>query len=186
MITFEDLQLVGRNIRVHGNGFIQIDVSPSQRVHVFGHPSIPRQRFPTPVHSHRFGFYSVVLRGCLVNVDWKLHNVGRPHTHVACTTHVTQGEDTRLEPLDRTGWIEPTRTRTVCERESYTVSAGAFHESFANEPTVTHMTKTSMLDNYEPLVLCRIGAGGVDNAFNRYEALPDGLLWAIVQESFGA
>ncbi len=83
-MTFENLRDVGKNIRVHGNGFIQIDISSLTRVHVFGHPLIPRQLTPTPIHDHRFGFHSMVLAGCLVNVDWKFHNVGRPHTHAVC------------------------------------------------------------------------------------------------------
>jgi hypothetical protein len=186
MITFDDICLAGRNIRVHGNGFIQIDMGPKTRVHVFGHPAIPRQRHATMIHDHRFGFHSLVVAGCLINVDWRFHNTGRPHTHAVCIVRENQGEDTHLEMSDRTGWIEPVCLRAVSARESYTVAAGRFHESFANEPTVTFMTKVDCVIDHQPRVLCRIDGPGADNSFNRYEVLSEAQMWDIVRESFGA
>ncbi len=64
------------------------------------------------------------------------------------------------------------------------VEPGKFHETFANEPTVTYMTKTAELPDHQPRVLCRIGQQP-DNSFNRYAALTEGQLWGIVQEAFG-
>jgi hypothetical protein len=183
MIDFATLRAAGENIRVHGNGFIQIDIPDGRaRVHVFGHPLIPRQLSPTPIHDHRFGFHSAVLRGCLVNVDWKFHGIGRAHTHVVWEARPNEGEDTSLVSLHRSGWVDPVRTRTICARESYIVNPREFHETFANEPTVTVMTKTGEVPDHRPRVLCRVGQTP-DNSFTRYR--DEDKLWDIVRESFG-
>lgn len=58
--TLAGLRAVGERPRVHGNGFIQLDVTPRTRLH-FWSPEIPRQKVATPIHDHVFGFVSYVI-----------------------------------------------------------------------------------------------------------------------------
>ena len=45
--------------RVHPNGFIQLDISPRKRFHIWAHPDIPqsgREDKEEDIHDHVFGF----------------------------------------------------------------------------------------------------------------------------------
>lgn len=186
MIDFDFLTLNGRDIRVHGNGFIQIDIERdgelgSERVHVFGHPAIPRQVNPTPIHDHRFGFYSTVLVGRLTNTIFNLIAHAEP-THRAYRPSPRAGEDTELVPTDETGVLAVWRTETLLPGQQYSIYPAQLHETLANETTVTHMVKqttTSLL----PRVLCRIDRTP-DNSFERYSERTPAQLWDIVEDAF--
>src|SRR5665213_567737 len=56
--------------RVHGNGFIQLDVDPVTRIHFWGHHEIPRAKPMTPVHDHVFDFTSAVTKGWVLNINY--------------------------------------------------------------------------------------------------------------------
>lgn len=189
MMDFEWLRTVGENPRIHGNGFIQIDLKDSKsRVHVFGHPEVPRQRTPTPVHDHRWGFMSTILSGCLVNVNWTFHTDDRDeHTHFVCGYEPSQvgGEDTALIPSDVTGYLRQLRPASAMTAGyGYTIEQGALHETFANEPTITLMSKKPIIPDYatSPRVLCRIGLEP-DNHFTRYDCTEDDI-WRMVEDAF--
>ena len=53
-----ELKERGISPRVHGNGFIQVDLTHDTRLHVWGDKRIPRQNTYTPIHDHVFGFKS--------------------------------------------------------------------------------------------------------------------------------
>ena len=74
LMSFAYLRAHGENIRVHGNGFLQLDLPDDCRLHIFAHPALPSQRQSTHIHDRRFGFGSKVLRGRLVNVCYSLGN----------------------------------------------------------------------------------------------------------------
>lgn len=188
-ITFELVREIGTDIRVHGNGFLQVNLPDNQRVHLFGHPDLPRQAVPTPVHDHTWGFESRILCGLLINLVWGFSEdeFGGPHTHYVCKYEPTVGEDTRLIPIEQhTGYL--TLLARGCFRAdgSYTHYRGVLHETFSNEPTITLMTKNDMPDEGEvvpaPRVLCRIGKEP-DNSFTRYD-LDESQLWAILKDAF--
>ncbi len=60
----------GKVPRVHGNGFIQLDLTDRTRLHVW-HPSVPRQKVATQIHDHVFSFESCCIVGRLINVVYK-------------------------------------------------------------------------------------------------------------------
>lgn len=182
-MRFEYIRAIGSNIRLHGNGFIQIDTGKDQRLHVFGHPDAPRQKVPTPIHDHRFSFESEVYCGLLINTVWQLDE-RLPHTHFVCGYEPSGkgGEDTRLFETDERGGLHMRAQFTVRPGEGYKHRAGVLHETFANEPTITVMRKTGNLDGHSPRVLCRIGLEP-DNYFTRYD-IDDDELWRMVADAF--
>lgn len=184
---FDYVRSVGQGIRIHGNGFIQIDVEPGVRVHVFGHTAIPRQVTPTPIHDHRFGFVSTILSGCLVNVDWDVRGGSKqlPATHKVCTYQAPAAgsEDTKLEPSESEVRLLLVKAAVHVAGHEYTIHPGRFHETFANEATITVMRKTTTRADHQPRVLCRIGQDP-DNSFNRYEAMDEHMLWTIVRDAY--
>lgn len=187
MINFDYVRRHGGNIRIHGNGFIQIDLRflSGHRIHVFGHPAIPRQVHPTPIHDHRFGFRSTILSGCLVNVMWEAYaHQGGGVTHEVCTYRAGVGEDTKLEPLGEHVFLAKRYAEVLTPEMMYMVGAGELHETFANEATITYMVKTETAD-ITPRVLCRMGQNP-DNAFDRHTVMPEEHMWEIVRDAFSS
>jgi len=177
-----------KNIRIHGNGFIQADVGKGERIHIFGHPGVPRQIEPTPIHDHRFGFKSTVVFGSLVNVWYKFQPVSEDHraTHFACTFEPSRpgSEDTKLiAHRDKT--CIPFLFNMVLKRSGaqYIMRPGEFHETLTNEPTITFMQKTVTDERLQPRVLCRIGHDP-DNGFDRDGALGHAEMIDIIEDTF--
>lgn len=183
MITFDEIVKRGSGIRVHGNGFIQIDLPDNKRVNVWGHSAIPRQNVATQLHDHRFDFYSFVLRGTMVN---SVYNAVPPRlreaTHDVYTPQVREGEDTVLVPLGDPVRITPYHAQAVPAGESYRLPAGAIHETFVNQPTATLMLKGDMR-NIPVRVFCPVGKKP-DNDFVRHAVMSDADLWEIVRDVF--
>lgn len=183
MITFDELVKQGTGIRVHGNGFIQIDLPDQKRVNVWGHSAIPRQNVATQLHDHRFDFYSFVLRGAMVNATYQAYPArAQPLTHDVYTPQVRQGEDTVLMPTGESVRLTPYHATVVPVGESYRLPAGMVHETFVNQPTATLMLKGETR-NIPVRVFCPIGKRP-DNDFVRHHALSDIDLWEIVREVF--
>lgn len=177
----------GYRPRVHGNGFIQLDANDHQRFHFWGHPAIPRQARPSPIHDHVFDFSSQVLKGCLTNIAyqtvmrddglysvWEARPDPRPGHHSSTLQRNGQRCDLRIHD----------RGVNVC-KTSYWFQAGVFHETLTHEPTVTIITKTGPTlqqnpDGPKPRVLM-YGFDEPDNTFDRH-AYDDAMLWDIVWE----
>jgi hypothetical protein len=69
--SLEALRGNGRNIRLHGNRFIQIDYAGG-RIHIWSDLLPTAQVRPAPIHDHDYGFYSRVLSGQLINVTYRI------------------------------------------------------------------------------------------------------------------
>jgi hypothetical protein len=173
--------------RVHGNGFIQLDLTDRVRLHVWGHKDIPQQKVYTGHHDHMFGFVSRVLLGKMGNSRYRpiQDPDGRFMVHKA---QVRDREDTVLRPVgervtlihEGTSWYGPGQT--------YSMKPGEIHESLVDELTVTVITKTGRTLSQggpSPRVFVPIDMEP-DNNFNRYQH-PADVLWRIIAEAlFGA
>lgn len=193
--TLDRLELIrydGARPRVHGNGFIQLDLDPEQRLHIWGHPDIPKQEVATPIHDHVFGFHSEILVGRLVNV---VYNFLPPSTIIARDTWAVHearprhGEDTVLEPTGECGAVRVAHTLLLIADNpvlsEYDFEPFIFHEMFAPEPSATIITKRgpTLRENpngYKPRVLVPEGVEP-DNEFDRYDNDPEDL-WQIIME----
>ncbi len=186
-IHVDALRAEGFRPRVHGNGFIQVDLNMWHRLHIWGHPNIPRQAVATPIHDHIFGFVSTILVGRLVNIIYELED--SPYgVFQVYQAEVRKGEDKVLMPTRRlviphpikVGFCTPSRYGDSYEMESY-----VFHETFAPEPTATVMVKDGATqaqgaNHAPPRVLVPTG-GAPDNTFDRY-GHDEELLWDIIEE----
>ena len=175
-------------IRVHGNGFIQIDVPGHEglRVHVWGHPDIPRQVNPTPMHNHRFGFESRVLEGCMVNTELTFAETvldDSAGTHIAYECVPRDDEDTELVPAkNKRPFLLMDAKSTVIHRGStYETKPVEFHETIPQGPTITLMQKKGLTDVAPPLVMVPVGLKP-SNEFDRYEAMDTDRAWGIALE----
>jgi hypothetical protein len=173
----------GARPRVHGNGFVQLDLTPSRRLRVWGDPRIPRQVIPSTIHDHTFSFQSVVCRGQLVHREIHLYadELGGYEKYYAVTNH---GEDTRLvKSKDRFDAII-TRETLLRTGDTYEFKARLFHETVAPWLCVTVIDKdgpTLSQGGPNPNVLVPFGLEP-DNTFDRYQTDAD-LLWQVIKEA---
>lgn len=106
---FDVLRRNGRNIRLHGNRFIQIDLGPGVRMHVWSDILPMAQVLPAPIHTHDYDFSSRILSGWLVNVRFT-----QAHTYPSTVTPNDGSERYHdLYQVDRAAGILIPRNLTV-------------------------------------------------------------------------
>lgn len=173
--------------RVHGNGFIQVDMNETERMHVW-HPRVPRQAVPTPIHDHVFSFESHVLIGKLVNQNYifmpRGSQAGGPEYQIF-EARMDRGDNTTLQPTGTYGSLIAYVPLVLGPGDIYTMHKRQFHESIATCRALTIITKagpTLAQDPIGPAPRILVPAGlGPDNAFNRH-AFPADTLWGIIEE----
>lgn len=192
--TFAQLLESGNRPRVHGNGFLQIDLDEKSRLHIWGHPDIPRQDVNTAIHDHRFSFVSTVLVGRLTHARYNLARVwekGVDPTHHIYEAHARNEEDTILErkPFisgrpagERAATPLKPDVEFINAGESYLLEAKQFHETFSEQLTITKMTKTEVFDDHVGRVLVPKDVEP-DNEFDRY-AFNLATVWSIVSDAY--
>lgn len=175
----------GSRPRVHGNGFIQLDLTDTTRLHVWGDKRIPRQNVYTPIHDHVFGFKSTLIVGRLFNVIYGF-NYAEFGDYAVWEPRVTNRENTILERTKKRVRLFPIHTDLIAQNTSdrtYEMDPFIFHETFATEPTATIIKKWGPTQAQgapiKPRVLVRFDQDP-DNSFNRYNANPD-VLWRIIE-----
>jgi len=168
--------------RVHGNGFIQVDLTSTRRLHIWGHPDIPAQRTPTPLHDHTFGFISRVLLGTMTNVKYTFKS-NLNGDYVVHKVHVRDREDTVLRPVDERGCLFVESVRHWYCGQSYEMSPGEIHFSQPQGLCATIIEKVGLTLSQggpSPRVFVPVGIEP-DNTFHRYDLTSD-RLWAIVAD----
>lgn len=168
--------------RVHGNGFIQVDLGGNERLHVWGHSDIPRQDVYTGIHDHRFDFVSTVIRGRLLNVTYAAAPSAAGEWQVY-RPRVREGEDTKLVPQDTYWSLLPVSIEMVSSASAsrrYGMISEVIHETIPRGPAATIIRKTGVDENYEPRVFVPVGAEP-DNDFDRY-GFSEERLWSIIRE----
>jgi len=150
--------------RVHGNGFIQIDIEPGRRLHIWGDPRIPCQKVSTQIHNHRFGFVSTILHGVMHNIRYTLHKGTRFQLYEAVAR---EGEDTALHPVEGCLVnVQDFEDAPLMVGDTYYMAPGGWHETTPYGLTVTLMMKTETHFDLKAQVLCEVGKTP-DNEFNR-------------------
>ena len=184
----------GAKICVHGNGFIQITPitfkrldsaqRPEARIHVW-HPDCPRQKVPTTIHNHVFGFRSTIFAGQLTNrtmeiaIPWEPNQLSMNwREYWLAAGWGERGLDVLAQRvLARERYCELHRTG-----DSYCMEPGWFHES--DSPTgfaVTLMQKTPSWPDRKPVVLIPVGHEP-DNEFDRF-GYDEKSLWRMAHEA---
>lgn len=194
MINLKMVRAMGNKPRVHGNGFIQLDLTKGSRLHIFGDPRIPKQKTRTPIHDHVFSFESRVIVGRLINVVYDF--IERPKQSPTAEFRIyfsqtREGDDTILVPGDTYGSVSVINTDMVMAStcmggNKYTMPSYWFHESIAPDgPTATIITKyglTQAQGGGSPRVLVPVGVEP-DNEFNRHHEADEDNLWRIIEQT---
>lgn len=180
MLKLRDV-LADTKPRVHGNGFLQLDVgdrlghwgeNSDVRVHIWD-VRLPRQKVDTSIHNHRFGFVSQVILGTLINIDMVVSDApdfGEIGLYDIYQPVGRNGQDTMLvhvkrEKIVRGVRVFPRNTTWLTAGMSYSVLPEDFHVSLHLGTTITLMQKTIVKD-FLPNILC-LSTQTPDNEFDR-------------------
>lgn len=180
--NFEHVLQNGSGIRLHGNGFIQIDMSDKTRLHIWD-PDLPlrSQTVSTQIHDHRFSFESECIVGAILNQPYiERYEYGLQYD--VYYSRMRHDEDTVLEDSGIDIAIEPLVSQLIFRGQGYKFEVGMFHETKYDILSITLMTKIHVERNWIPRVLCRKGQEP-DNGFDKYQ-YPDKILWGIVKKAF--
>ncbi len=183
--TIDELRDTGNRPRVHGNGFIQLDLTDRLRLHVWGQPMIPRQKVASTVHDHVFGFTSVCHVGRIINVNWRPTPSREGNYRLWQVQPVETGNNTLLSLMDEPPVkLAHVSTREITAGSTYYIFPFWFHETLATEPSLTIIEKdddTLVQDpaGYRPRVCVPVGVEP-DNKFSR-DGHDEILLWNIIE-----
>lgn len=187
-MNVNELREQGRVPRVHGNGFIQVDLNEdgSQRLHVWD-DDVPRQKVATPIHDHVFALVSYVLCGTLIHEEFDTipEFDGRASHEVWSARREEGTQNTTLQPEGLLVRIESVQ-RLILQPESvYRFPALTYHQSGHVGTTATIMEKVNPpASGYgTPRVLVPRGKTP-DNEFHRDGFDPE-FLWSIIERAIG-
>lgn len=175
-----------KNFRIHGNGFIQVDLGKDFRLHVW-HPDLPRQKVSTPIHNHCFSFNSRVIVGAIEHREFEVVNVGRYtgdnvlyHKYRTKKRHL---EDTILVKETNACYTAESKKQMQVIRAGkvYTFERGRYHTTFTLHGTAaTIMERFNVGSDINPTVLC-LADEEPDNDFHRYNVMDEKKLEQIVR-----
>jgi hypothetical protein len=183
MYTYEELRDAGRKPRVHGNGFVQLDLNDSgtKRLHVWDE-DIPRQTVATPIHDHVFSLRSTVLVGTLIHeeLEESPRDAGTHQTYVARQEPGTQ--NTILVPEPWQCDLEVVQRLILAAGSVYTFPAWKLHQTDHRDTTMTIMSKINAPESYgRPRVLVPVGSEP-DNEFHR-DGFDEEYLWEFIEKA---
>ena len=192
MTNFLDIYTLKRlcvnSPRIHGNGFIQLDIGENYRVNFWGHKDIPKQDVDTSIHDHEFDFISVILKGYLLNTKYD-KVIG--NTHKVYVPKISEGHNTKLiytktDTAIRESEVEQIFFVDILDlktKKSYYMLAGELHQTQAFKPAVTLMKKIpkpSFIKKHSATVLVKAGERP-DNKFDRHSYEND-FIWDLIEK----
>jgi hypothetical protein len=177
----------GRPPRVHGNGFIQLDLNATgtRRLHVWD-DDVPRQAVATPIHDHVFDLESLVLCGTLVHEELSLvaHAAGPWHVYRARREEGTQNTTLQRPSLARFD-VRTEQRLILLPGSVYRFPAERLHQTEHRGLTATVMQKLNAPASYgEPRVLVPV-AEEPDNDFHR-DGHDTDALWVLIYAALEA
>lgn len=184
--TFSDLHQNYGDPRVHPNGFIQLDLTETRRLHVW-HPRLPyRQTTYHSVHDHVFGFVSHCYSGRLGHVQYTVVPAARG-THILWQAKQVGPEESVLKARsDRRFSLFQLLTTVVQPGQSYGFGPFDYHETLANEPTLTVIDKHGPTiyqgSRRRPSVAVPFGVAP-DNGFRRDDVDVE-VLWDLIADAY--
>lgn len=166
-------------IRLHGNGFLQLDLDRYTRFHIWGGSLPPAQNVDTPIHDHTYSFRSFVLLGKLEHI---VHTAVPGDRYRLHTAQPREGADTGLVPTSELVDLPPTSTTLIKAGGLYDFTAFLFHQSVNAAPiTATLMVRGNSHPDRRPRIAVPSDLEP-DNDFERYQ-FPDEELWAVVDQA---
>ncbi len=176
-----ELRQSGRIPRLHGNGFIELDLNEegTRRLHVWPFPKLSAQKIDSSIHDHAWDMESQVYLGQIH------HRTFTAEPHINGLFNVYRAiprdkEDTELVKEKGRVLVKQLDVIFVSAGESYFLSALHLHSSQWYGLSLSIITKSNMLDS-RPRVLC-LDKTEPDNDFSRY-SIDTEILWNSIEEA---
>lgn len=183
-MNYEELRASGKVPRVHGNGFIQLDLNDegTKRLHVW-HEDLPRQTVATPIHDHVFALHSTVLLGTLIHEELEIVGTIGTGTHRVYHAEQQPGtQNTILIPDEGQVRLDIVQRLVLDAGSIYTFPAWKLHQTDHRGLTATIMDKVDAPIEYgRPRVLVPVGSKP-DNNFHR-DGFDSEDLWPYIEQA---
>lgn len=180
--TLSTLKASGMEPRVHGNGFLQLDLTPTTRLHVWDE-GLPKQTLRTSIHDHLFGINSTVICGALLHTEFDIEAV--PFKNANYNVFVAEAQEgtnnTILVPTGESVILHKVASSLMLPGTSYYFPPFKFHDTdYRYGTTATIMEKVDKQQG-QSRVLVPLG-GTPDNDFDR-EGFDPEELWPFVERA---
>lgn len=186
MLIYDELRESGKVPRVHGNGFLQLDLNEdgSKRLHIWD-DALPRQSTKSSIHDHVFELKSHIICGRLIHVEFQAETVlGKSSDlyNVYKAERVEGSNNTILGWTGQTVRLNETRRFLFTAGSTYNFPEYELHDSYHEGFTATIMKKIDAPGDYgRPRVLVPYGQEP-DNDFDR-EGFDPEELWPFVKKA---
>lgn len=179
---FEVLRRLGNRPRVHPNGFIQLDFSDRERLHVWPEKPLPVLNQGIHIHDHIYPIESDVVLHQICNVHCQVeeHPQGEFFVYPVRAFQAMK-QSTTLGFSDRRRYRIVSKTEhRYAAGDSYTFPAFEFHETTWEGLVATILRNGDFNPNDSARVLCPVGV--VPNTFFDRYCIPDEVLWESIAE----
>jgi hypothetical protein len=170
----------GKNPRVHPNGFIQLDIAPTEdgwdeskkkghsgastRLHIWNPPGVELVHQQTKNEIHP-----------------AIPDELRMPTHEKYRAVYDKASSSRLASTGEQGFLDAEQWFWIEAGQTYTQPAFTLHDSTADGLVVTVMEKTEVHDG-DATVICLVDSPP-DNDFDRAKAMDEKVLWYAINKS---
>jgi hypothetical protein len=184
MLIYEALRDSGKVPRVHGNGFLQLDLNDegTKRLHIWD-DKLPSQSVKSSIHDHVFELKSTILCGRLTHIEYETVSpaVNPQDSYIVYRAEQVPGSNnTVLKPEKEIVSLQETRRFTFAPGSTYNFPPYELHDTQHQGFTATIMNKVKAPKDYgRPRVLVPFPESP-DNDFDR-EGFDPETLWPFVK-----
>lgn len=187
IVLIERALSAGNKLRLHQNGFIQLDMvrvdqtDPEMRLHIWDKDIPPAQNPRSPIHNHTFSFRSEILCGELTHIEFEwIPAIKAKEEELVVGLYKGSGDYEHLEFTGEWGAVRETGRHYYDPGTEYTFDFGKYHDSLGKGFTATMMTKTLYHQIPYATVVCQPSIGAPDNTFRR-DKYPQSALMPFVE-----
>jgi hypothetical protein len=134
---WENKQLV----HYFGLGFIQLKLSPSERVHFYT-TELNKTVGDEEIHDHRYDFVSTIVKGRFSQTIYDVNIVGMDKTYTHLISEETCSTEKQDDPALWCATAEPFYHSFYEPGQSYFMDSSTFHTVEAEHGTVTYLRRT--------------------------------------------
>jgi len=184
-LSYDKLRALPKGPRLHPNGFIQLDLTDTVRLHVWPDKSVelPKPKVLTVIHDHTFDFVSTVVVGQLTNLIYEFEESPSGPWHLySVKPYAVVKHWVPMMLLDNRRYASLVVDASIIHRgESYEFQAFKFHETLWDAFTVTAVKISNPHPNLYARVACDVRETP-DNEFRRDDADPK-ILWNLIKKA---
>jgi hypothetical protein len=181
-LDFQKLQQGSYVPRIHPNGFIQLDIAPGFRLHVWTEEKLAQPSVTVSMHDHTFGFDSFVLLGQIGNCIYDIEPSEQGAFHLyQVMPYIVAEKETPFLLTDGKYNLKKIQEFWTIAGKSYHMNPFVFHETKTKGLAVTVIKVGEFDKTKSARVLCPIDKKP-DNFFKR-DTVSQEVLWGYIERA---